>query len=205
MRIDSHHSCSAQYTLAYLQTILERNRFARSILVGPPQPVPEFIAGIIAPLSELTDDPRVCAVQISRAADAERVPPHLPIDVLGLLPQVPAIAAQFPERTIVIDHLGYPPTESWTADLERAAQFSNVYCKLSGLTMFGEARPYVQRALALLGPARLMFGSDWPNGLPAYTWKTSLASFTQAIGAQTIEVREQLLGGTAARVYRLAP
>ena len=36
-----------------------------------------------------------------------------------------------------------------------------------------------------------MFGSDWPNGLPEYTWKASLAVFTQSIGAQPIEVREQ--------------
>jgi predicted TIM-barrel fold metal-dependent hydrolase len=46
-----------------------------------------------------------------------------------------------------------------------------------------------------------MFGSDWPNGLPEYTWKTSLAAFTQSIGAQSMEVREQMLGLTAARVY----
>ena len=55
--------------------------------------------------------------------------------------------------------------------------------------------------LALFGPDRLMFGSDWPNGLPEHAWKAQLALFTQSIGAQTIEVREQLLGGTAARVY----
>jgi hypothetical protein len=36
-----------------------------------------------------------------------------------------------------------------------------------------------------------------------YTWKHNLSAFTQAIGAQTIEVREQLLGGTAAHVYKL--
>ena len=70
--------------------------------------------------------------------------------------------------------------------------------------MFNEPRPYVQRALSLFGPARLMFGSDWPNGLPQYTWKSALAVFTQAIGAQPIDVREQLLGGTAANVYRIA-
>jgi predicted TIM-barrel fold metal-dependent hydrolase len=46
-----------------------------------------------------------------------------------------------------------------------------------------------------------MFGSDWPNTLPEYTWKAALALFTQSIGAQTIETREQLLGGTAARFY----
>jgi L-fuconolactonase len=64
-------------------------------------------------------------------------------------------------------------------------------------------RPFVARALALFGPDRLMFGSDWPHGLPEFTWKQNLAAFTQAIGAQPIEVREQLLGGTAARVYGL--
>ena len=46
-----------------------------------------------------------------------------------------------------------------------------------------------------------MFGSDWPNSLPEHAWKANLAAFTQAIGAQSIEVREELLGGTAARFY----
>ena len=56
----------------------------------------------------------------------------------------------------------------------------------------------------IFGEDKLVFGSDWPNGLPQHTWKSALAVFTQAIGAQPIDVREQLLGGTAARVYRLA-
>jgi L-fuconolactonase len=46
-----------------------------------------------------------------------------------------------------------------------------------------------------------MYGSDWPSYLPVGTWKEALAAFTQAIGAQTMEVREQLLGGTAMRFY----
>ena len=56
---------------------------------------------------------------------------------------------------------------------------------------------------AVFGPARLMFGSDWPNHLPEVSWKVSLAAFTQSIGAQPIETREQLLGGTAQRFYGL--
>jgi predicted TIM-barrel fold metal-dependent hydrolase len=50
-----------------------------------------------------------------------------------------------------------------------------------------------------------MFGSEWPVRLPDVTWKESLAAFTQAIGANPIEVREQLLGGTAAAFYSLKP
>ena len=77
----------------------------------------------------------------------------------------------------------------------------NVYCKLSGLRRFDDPRPRVRLPSSLFGPGRLMFGSDWPHGLPDHTWKAALALFTQSIGAQTIEVREELLGGTAARVY----
>ena len=49
-----------------------------------------------------------------------------------------------------------------------------------------------------------MFGSGWPAGLPEHTWKESLAAFTQSIGARPIELREQLLGATAARFYGIA-
>ena len=206
MRIDSHHSHSAQYPLGYLETILKRNRFEKSILVGPLQPTPAYVAGIIVPLAQAGafDHPKLRGVQIGDFAELPGAAAFgLPIDLLHLLPRAPEIAAQYPDLAIVIAHLGFPATDTWPADLERAAQFPNVYCKLSGLNRFGEPRPYVQHALSLFGPARLMFGSDWPNGLPEYTWKTSLAAFTQSIGAQPIEVREQLLGGTAQRCYRL--
>ena len=46
-----------------------------------------------------------------------------------------------------------------------------------------------------------MFGSDWPSYLPDGTFKESLAAFTQSIGALPLEMREQLLGGTAERAY----
>ncbi len=63
--------------------------------------------------------------------------------------------------------------------------------------------PGLEAALAAFGPARTMYGSDWPSYLPVGTWKEALAAFTQSIGAQTLETREQLLGGTAHRFYRL--
>ena len=205
MRIDAHHSHSGQYSLAYLESILKRNRFEKSILVGLPQPTPDYVAGIIAPVDSFSADGRICAVQAREASDVSRAATlGLPVDLLNLLPQVTEIARQYSSVSFIVDHLGHPPTETWERDIERAAACPNVYCKLSGLTMFSEPRPYVQRALALFGPGRLMFGSDWPNGLPQYTWKSSLAVFTQAIGAQPIDVREKLLGGTAARIYRIA-
>ena len=63
--------------------------------------------------------------------------------------------------------------------------------------------PFVQHAIRCFGPERLMFGSDWPTCLAAGTWKESLAAFTQSIGPHSIAFREQLLGGTANRLYKV--
>jgi L-fuconolactonase len=210
LRIDSHHSFSERYPLDHLGSILARNRFEGSILAGPLIATPDFVRGIItsdwADLDACRRHPKFRGVI---AADA--LPPFdelqargIPVDIAGRLSEIPAIAAAHPRLTIVIDHLGAPAHANWAAEIEAAAHHRNVCCKLSGLTMFRPSpRPFVERALALFGPDRLMFGSDWPQGLPEYTWKQNLAAFTQAIGAQTIEIREQLLGGTAARVYGL--
>ncbi len=201
MRIDAHHSFSTRYPLDHLETILKRNRFEASILAGPPVDAPDFVRGFIVPADGFREAPRICAVQVSRLSDLDHAPSHLPLDLLDLLPHVPEIAARFPGRPLVIDHLGAPPTEEWPRLMEAAARFPQICCKLSGLAMFRSPREYVQHALRLFGPRRLMFGSDWPHGLPQLTWKAGLALFTQSIGAQSLEAREELLGGTAARFY----
>jgi predicted TIM-barrel fold metal-dependent hydrolase len=200
LRIDAHHSFDEQYTLAYLESILKRNRFERSILVGAPQDTPAYVAGIVAPIEQAAAHPKLRGVQITSVDEVDRALAFgVVLELNGLLAEAPSIAEAHPDTAIVIDHLGWPST----GRLEAASQLPNVYCKLSGLMRWEDPRPRVREALALFGPSRLMFGSDWPHGLPEHTWKAKLALFTQSIGAQTIEVREELLGGTAARVYRL--
>lgn len=209
MRIDAHHSFSQQYTLAHLETILKRNRFEGSILAGPLDETPDFVRGILVPTGEwrdeLTRHPKFRGIVTKSDALpwAELEARRIPVDFWGALSRVPGLAARYPNLPLCIDHLGAPASADWPRLLEDAARFPQVCCKLSGLAMFSEPRPYVQHALRVFGPGRLMFGSDWPNGLPGYTWKANLAMFTQAIGAQSIETREQLLGGTAARFYGL--
>jgi L-fuconolactonase len=125
---------------------------------------------------------------------------------------VAEIAGRHPRLRIVIDHLGRPPADPdvWARAVEQAAQHPLAFGKLSGLITHcptrwkaDSFRPYVQHALRTFGPHRLMFGSDWPSYLPEGTFKESLAAFTQSIGALPIEMREQLLGGTAERAYAL--
>jgi L-fuconolactonase len=143
----------------------------------------------------------------------------LVFDYVGILPRhlehVPTLAERIPELRIVVDHLGKPPIragkfEPWGRLLRLAAEAPNVYAKLSGLDAgdgdhwsAAEIQSYVEHALELFGPERLMFGSDWPvavvRGGYAKIWhetKTTLAGLAQ-------DEREQILGGTAMRVYRL--
>jgi L-fucono-1,5-lactonase len=145
----------------------------------------------------------------------ELVRRRLTLDLAPDLPMACRIAERYSDLRIAIDHLGRlslapMPFDEWARALETVAQWPNVYGKLSGLitdapTQWAAAQfqPYARHALRTLGPDRLMYGSDWPSYLPVGTWKEALAAFTQAIGAQPIEVREQLLGGTAVRFYEL--
>ena len=128
---------------------------------------------------------------------------------------VPPIAARFPALRLVLDHVGRPalmirPFDEWARLLEIAAQHPLLHAKISGLITDAptrwsadQFRPVVHHALRTLGPGRLMYGSDWPSYLPEGTWKEALAAFTQSIGALPTEIREQLLGETAHRFYRL--
>lgn len=136
-------------------------------------------------------------------------PRHLPV-VLELVEKVP-------DLPMVIDHIAKPliarrAIDGWAEDMTQIAKIPHIFVKLSGMITEADPatwtaddlRPYVQQVLGLYGPDRVMFGSDWPVCLAAGSWKAVLAAFTQALGAQTIELREKILGETAKRFYRLS-
>jgi len=221
LRIDAHHSFSDRYPLDYLGTILKRNRFEGSVLIAPQLiAVPPFVRGIVIEcdladplLPHLLDEAQrhsifkgVCHRFTDEipAGLIELEHRGIPLDAVTTPGLIPRVMERFPSLRVVIDHLGTGDLapDQWAYDLAQAAQSDRVFCKLSAVA--GLPRVYVQHALNVFGPRRLMFGSDWPNGLPGTSWKASLAAFTQAIGAQTIEVREELLGGSAQRFYGLA-
>ena len=144
---------------------------------------------------------------------------RIPYDLL-LRPQhlaiVPELAEKLPGLPLVIDHIAKPKIaqqlmDGWASDMERIAKIPHIHVKLSGMITeadpmkwtAGDLRPYVQLVLSLFGADRLMFGSDWPVCLLAGSWKEVLAAFTQALGAQPMELREKILGETAQRFYVL--
>jgi L-fuconolactonase len=144
----------------------------------------------------------------------------VPFDLLFYvkhLRHVPELARQLPALPMVIDHLAKPrikdqATDDWLPHFRAAAGFPNVYCKLSGMVTeadwrtwtAGDLKPYVQAALELFGPARCLFGSDWPVCELAGTYEQVYHALLDALGPITASERERVFGGTAAEFYRLA-
>lgn len=126
-------------------------------------------------------------------------------------------ARRFPNLRIVIDHGAKPPIrdgstglQDWADGITRLARLPHVHCKLSGLATeaapgWTEAtlRPYVDHLVQSFGPARLMWGSDWPvldlNG--DYLLWHSVAN--TLLAALPDPEREAIFGANAAAFYRL--
>lgn len=136
--------------------------------------------------------------------------PHHFDDVLSL-------AASFPRLRIVIDHLGKPPIGTpemtrWASELGAAAAHANVFAKASGLNTAldwpdwsaEDLRPAVEVALECFGPERLMCGSDWPYSLLNGDFDRVWGLTAEAVVDAAPDHAEQLLGGNASRIYRLA-
>ncbi|GIE99385.1 amidohydrolase family protein [Paractinoplanes rishiriensis] len=127
------------------------------------------------------------------------------------LPSVGRAVAQSPEGVFVLDHLGKPPIaagdlDGWRAALAPIAAAGNVVAKLSGLVTEAaddwtraDLRPYVQTALDLFGPERLMFGSDWPVCELTAPYEEVIAIVEDLLGGRSADI----FGGTAVRVYGL--
>ena len=134
----------------------------------------------------------------------------------GQLPAAARAAAAVPDLVFVLDHLGKPPiaagrTEPWAQDLRRLAALPNTVAKLSGLVteadwrrwQVADLRPYAEVTLDAFGPARLMFGSDWPVCTLAAPYPDVLATAQDLTAGLTATEREAVFSGTAISVYGL--
>jgi L-fuconolactonase len=125
------------------------------------------------------------------------------------------LVAALPDVPFVLDHLGKPRLDEpgrltgWRRDLAALADAPNVTAKLSGLVTearwdawtVDDLRPAVDHALAVFGPRRLMFGSDWPVCLLASGYEHWLAAVAELVEPLTPAERSAVWAGTARRVY----
>ncbi|WP_109508228.1 amidohydrolase family protein [Nocardioides speluncae] len=130
------------------------------------------------------------------------------------LAQVAGLAAELAQLTVVIDHLGKPPRGSgeladWELALRTAAVVPNTVAKVSGLHVEGQPftadalRPVWETALDAFGPARLMYGGDWPVSVLSGGYGAHWQVLSELIGELTADEQDLVLHGTATRAYGL--
>lgn len=141
-------------------------------------------------------------------------------DVVAVFPNhlkhVPTLAEKAPNLRMAIDHLAKPPIASkqlevWAEQLARAAEYPNVYAKISGLNTAadwntwtaGDIQPCIDIALERFGAERLMFGSDWPIATLAGDYAKVWQETNNAIASRTSDEIAAMLGGTAASFYHI--
>jgi L-fuconolactonase len=130
------------------------------------------------------------------------------------LPATIQFVDSHPNQLFVLDHLAKPrikeqALEPWRTELFELAKRENVYCKLSGMVTeadwknwsTADLRPYADAALEAFGPARLMFGSDWPVSLLACSYPRWLATATDLLRDLSLAEQNLVFGGVACKIY----
>jgi L-fuconolactonase len=134
-----------------------------------------------------------------------------------LLRHVLTLAERHPSLSLVIDHLGKPPIRArgwqpWADLLTAAAEAPNVTAKVSGLNTAADParcssadfQPYIDHALKVFGPHRLLYGGDWPFALLAADSYTQIwTGIRGCLNGLDPEALRAVLSDTARRVYGL--
>ena len=132
------------------------------------------------------------------------------------LPVAAELAGRFDTQPFVLDHMAKPDIRGgeireWERDIRRLAAAPNVCCKVSGLVTEADWRrwtpsqlaPYLDVVFDCFGADRLMIGSDWPVCTVAADYTRTMAVVIEYLGQRSEAERDAVLGGTAARFWKL--
>jgi L-fuconolactonase len=130
------------------------------------------------------------------------------------LDEATELVRRLPPVGFVLDHLAKPRIEaasfrSWATGMSRLAELPNVRCKLSGLATEADPThrapadllPYLRHAVDTFGPARCMFGSDWPVLTTAMSYGQWLDLVLTAVADLTVEEQDLVMRRTALAAY----
>ena len=121
-----------------------------------------------------------------------------------------------PDLTFVLIHAGMLEDTSpagvsaWRDGMKRLADLPNVVTKFSGLGTFihrndpAHIAMVIAETLALFGPERCMFGSNFPVEKLWTDYGSLMRAHRDALSGLPEAAQRAVLAGTAARVYRLA-
>lgn len=124
------------------------------------------------------------------------------------------LARDFPAIQLILNHTGLPCDRNpqglaaWRAALARLAEWSNVALKISGLGLAGQ--PWraednawiVREAIAIFGPERAMFASNFPVDRLCGSYDTIIGGFKRLVADLPAPAQRHLFHDTAQRLYR---
>ncbi len=144
---------------------------------------------------------------------------RLAYDILILerhLPNSITFADRHPDATLIVDHVAKPrisagELEPWAKNIRELARRPHVTCKLSGMVTEADVRnwtpatlrPYFDVVLEAFGPARILFGTDWPVCLAACGYARWKALVEEWIAPLSPSEQAAILGENAVRLYHL--
>lgn len=132
------------------------------------------------------------------------------------LPSMLVAVREVGDSHFVLDHLAKPAIataqwDPWATDLAAVGHCQNVVAKISGLVTEADwsrwtpkdLREYVDHAVAVFGPSRILFGSDWPVCTLAASYAQIIELAEALLGGLSASERAAIFGGNAAATYKL--
>lgn len=175
----------------------------------------DYLVGL-RPMIQDIPDPEWMLRPTIEAAIAEMERGHLRFDALLKPPHLAPFQKflrKYPHLSIVVDHGAKPQIRSdgfaaWAPAMREIARDERVFCKISGLITEAKSdwqaddlRSYIDHLIACFGPARLMWGSDWPVVNLAGGYDRWMEASETCLSSLSGDERAAIFGGTAARFY----
>jgi predicted TIM-barrel fold metal-dependent hydrolase len=130
------------------------------------------------------------------------------------LPEARALADDFPQTEIILNHTGLPADRSpegiagWRAAMRTLAGAPNAALKISGLGQAGKPwsaddnRRIVLDAIDIFGPHRVMFASNFPVDSLVGSFGTIFSGFNDITSGFPQTERDAMFRDNAKRIYR---
>lgn len=140
------------------------------------------------------------------------IPVNLHVDSASI-PIAAQIAAAYPSMTILVDHCARlaPPVDTrgmHYRSLKQLAENPHVFFKIPNITFFSRSgHPYEDMRLLIrtllhdLGPARMMWASDWPLSTATSPYRSVLTPAVRALSGFGAHEVEAFWRGNFERIY----
>ncbi|MCY4179111.1 MAG: amidohydrolase family protein [Litoreibacter sp.] len=175
------------------------------------------LVGLRPMIQDIADDDWMLGAALTPAFQA-MVQADLVFDALTLprhLANLETLLVRHPDLSVVIDHGSKPEIaqngfDRWAPAMARLAANTSAKVKLSGLVTEAGAewttedlRPYVDHLLGTFGPARMIWGSDWPVCTQASSYARWCDTTELLLNSLTSDDTAAFMGRNAIDTYKL--